>query len=511
MPLYITKVINADSNTTYQYLESEHVWGTRKTANYTFSILDVRFENGTDSLLEGIEALQEAYARPNIAAKIGIDEFKNGNVLSLSLPESERVRTTTASISVEEFTRVEDDGVLSDIASFVPSPQDIQSISEDLSFSRSEGQYSYNRSVSLSYTQDAGGDFLNKAKVFLKNLFLNNRPDYGYLTDGISEYGKANSGLKPFVTESYDEINKEIGYSESLSSSRIVRDGVSFSKEETFRVNLTPEGYTEKNYNLSISALQNPLETVLNSGIEISLQSLIDQNTGTYGTPISIERTLNADGGNGSLKVSFTNDPRKNQQTNALYQVSEKGGEPFSSFTFSTTIKTRGFNRETAFIASKDYLKTNKDQGYEKIENLFPEANTGELNEVSRSVSYDPFQREASQRVTYSTDPAYAENGDGILSRKISVSDNKQVNRHEILPVYGYQEIGIENTNGKTIGRRSVSVDVISTDPDLLNQAFQIASGELPPYNYYYMTSKQSTEQPNQNSVSANLDFLFFD
>ncbi len=89
MSLLITKINDASTSISYQYLDSEHVFGLLVSATYSFSIQDVQFEDGEDGLLNGVDALKKAYLRKNIAAKIGVDEFKNGLVSSISIPDSD--------------------------------------------------------------------------------------------------------------------------------------------------------------------------------------------------------------------------------------------------------------------------------------------------------------------------------------------------------------------------------------------------------------------------------------
>lgn len=511
--LFVTKAISASSSVEFVYLNSEHVWGKKTVANYTFSILDARYEENTDVLLTGIEALQKVYANKNIAAKIGFDFFKNGMVTSISLPESDRARSTTASISIEELTRVDEDGVLSELFQNIPSPQDVEEFSESLSFDRGQDSYGYNRSLSFRYAQDTSSTFLEKGKLFIKNIFLGNRPNLGYLTDGISENGRLNAGLRPLVSESYDEINKELSFSETLSVSNIMSaGGYDFSKSESYSQSVNAQGYTEKRYQVDIQALNDPLETTLDSGIAISLNQIVSGNTGEFGNPILIEKAVNSDGGVGNFSISFTNDPRRNQLTSASYNASRsRGSNQFENFSFSLEAKTKGPNRIAAFQASKQYLVDNSTIGLDKVSALFPTVNTGDLNEISRSISFDPFQKSASKSVEYTTDPDYVDNSDGILKRSINVTENRQVNRHEVIPIYGFRELAIEDTGGKQIGTKSIAVEITSLNSGIENEAFVLASGELPQYNYYYMSDKTSSYNPLTNKASANLTFLFFD
>lgn len=510
MSLIITKITNANSTTDFNYLDSEHVWGLIVTANYEFSIHDARMEDG-DTLLEGIEALQNAYMRPNIAAKIGIDEFRNGEITSLSLPDSNRAGITTASISITERVKLNsDDGVLYDITQNTPSPQDVESFSEDFSFNRGEDSYSYERTVNLKYRQDTADDFLNKAYLFIKGMFFNNRPSFGFQEDGISENARFDLGLKPAISESYDLLNKEITFSESFSSNRIeTKNGITFSKKSTHSQSLTQDGYTEKNFNIEIKALQKPVEVNLNSGMQIALDDLISENSSEFGIPVSIEKTLKSDGGLGSLSVSFTNDPRQNSLTSIEYKASKNDGQ-FEDYSFSLDVISKAPNKNDAFNQSRLYIQNNPNIAVEKIGVLFPESASQNLNEVSRSVSFNPFERKVSQRINLTTNPDYLDNGDGILKRTVSISDTNQVNRDLVLAIPAEKEIIIKNEN-KRLGNRSISVNMVSDKESAIDDSFTIASEHSPTANYKYITSKTTTENPLQKTISSNLNFTFFD
>ena len=79
-----------------------------------------------------------------------------------------------------------------------------------------------------------------------------------------------------------------------------------------------------------------------------------------------------------------------------------------------------------------------------------------------------------------------------------------------MFPILGDKEILIKNEN-KQLGNRRVSVDVVSEKSSLVEDSIILASGYVPDTNYKYLTSKTTTERPLQNSVSCNLNFIFFD
>ena len=510
MPLIITKITNANSNVEFNYLDSEHVWGLILTANYDFSIHDARMEDG-DTLLEGIDALQEAYMRPNIAAKIGIDEFRNGEITSLNLPDSNRAGITTASVSIVERVRLDsDDGVLYDLTQNIASPQDIESFSEDFSFSRSENSYSYQRTLNLKYRQDTADDFLNKAYVFIKNTYFNSRPAFGFQEDGISENARFDLRLKPSISESYDLLNKQITLTESFSSNRIeTSNGITFSKKSTHSQNVNQKGYTEKNYNIEIKALQNPLEINVNSGMQIALDDLISENSSEYGIPTSIQKTITQDSQIGALSVSFSNDPTINSMTSINYSAN-KSRDTFDNYTFSIDVISKGPNKTDAFDNSVLYLKNNTGIALEKIPILFPEVSSDDLNETSRSVNFKPFERSVSQQISLTTNPDFKDENDGILKKSISVSDTQQIDRDTITPIIGDKEIIIRNNN-KTLGSRAISAEVVSKNENILDEALELASGLTPESTYKYLTSKQTNEDVLNSKVTASLNFNFFE
>ena len=510
--LSITKINEASTSISLEYLGSEHVFGIKVSATYSFSILDAEFVDGTDGLLTGIDALKKAYARKNIAAKIGLDEFKNGLVTDLSLDDSDRVRLGVALISIEENLRPSNDGVLSTLCDNIPSPQDLESFSESLSFKRGADTYSYDRSISLSYKQDAGNQFINKARLFLKNIYLGSRPAYGYQVDGISENGRFNLNLKPKISEYYDEINKELRFTENFESSRIATFGtLPFSQKKTYDIALNEQGYSTKSYSCEIISLSEPLELNILSGIQYSLISLLSENTGAYGMPTTIEKLIKSDDGLATLSVSFSNDPRFNATNNIEYVGRKSQDDSFDKYDFDLKIVSRGANYLIGFNNALTFYSGNRNIGYAKIPVLFPEITSGQMNEVSRNTSFNPFEKSISESVSFSTDPSYRDNGDGILKRSISVSDQYPVGRNEIVPIYGDKELIIRNQIGKTIGSRSVSCDLVSSRSDIELLSLQKASGEIPTNTYKYLTEKTTNYAPLEGTCNANINYQFFD
>lgn len=513
MPLFITKVNSANTSVTFDYFESEHLFGFSVVGNYTFNILDSQYRDQDDVLIDGIDSLKEVYLKPNIVAKIGVDEFKNGLVTSISLPDDAHVKSTEASITIEEKVFVDSDSVLSDLVNNIPSPQDIQSLTENFSFSRSANSYTRTREISLKYKQDAGGDFLTKAYLFLKGVYLNSRPAYGFQEDGISENARFNTNFKPRTNETIDQINKEIRLSETLEINRVSQgNGVYFSEVSTYSLNLDQDGFTTKSYDVEVRALNEPFEINVASGIRYVINDLITGNSGEFGNPFSIEKSIRNDDGIASISIDFSNDPRKNNLNNIEYSASKTKDGAYDQYNFSLDITSRAQTRIEAFDNARNYWQSNSNLGYIKIPNLFPEMSSGDLFEKSRSVNFNPFQRNISESVIFSTNPAYSGDGSNIIRRSIQIDDNFGVDRYSVVAVLGNKEVAGLRGAGKTVGTRSVSVNLTSNDfSSLENEALTYATGEIPNANYYFLDQKTTSFNPYEGTSQATINYLFFD
>lgn len=512
MAIFITKVLTASTQVNFNYLDSEAVWGLTAVGTYEFVVSDFSRTDEEDVLIEGIDALKGVYLQQNIVAKIGADEYVNGIVTSLNFPDDNHVDKTPATITIEERRRVENAGALSDILNHVPSPQDVESFSESFSFQRGANNYSRSRDVSLKYRQDAGDNFIDKAKIFLKNIFLNSRPSYGFQEDGISEEARFDVNYKPVVSEFIDILNKEVRLTESIETNRVIDDTLPFSVGEESQTSLDERGYTTKRFNLQIKALSEPLESNIQSGVALFLDQLYQDNTDEFGLPIQIERGINTDGGRANLSVSFTNDPSKNGFDNVSYTVVKAQSESWDKYDLNLDIISKGPTRQAAFESAKEYWSGSYDLGYVKVPALFPEVESGDLNEQARNTTFKPFDKGVSEIVTFTTDTSYGGSGDSILKKKIQISDQNEVDRHKTIPILGANEILSKRGAGKTLATRSISVELVGKDFASLEQdALNIAEAEIPDSAYYYQDKKTSTHDPVNGVTTASVTYLHFD
>jgi hypothetical protein len=511
MAIFITKINSASTNVSFNYLDSEAVWGRTLSCSYDFDISDVSYTDQDDVLYEGIDALNRVYLQKNIVGKIGSDEIRNGLVTSISYPESLSVGKTTASISIEERQRVDSYGSLSNVINNIPSPQDVESFSESFSFERGQNYYSSSRDVSLKYKQDAGNFFLDKAKIFVQSIFIDSRPSFGYQQDGISEKARFNTYIKPIITEKIDLLNKSVSFSENININRLNDSVAENSSEEiTIDISIDNNGYTNKNYNANLIALKEPLELNILNTVSAFLDKTYQENFQEFKYPISISRSINSDGGRASVSISFSNNPSLNSIINANYSVSKTKAESYDEYTFQNSISSRGPNKNASFLNSKNYWINNFNIGLQKIPLLFTEVNSNNLYEKSRSVSFEKFNRIINETVVYSTDPQYQINGD-ILNKNVEISDNLGVTRHTLTPILAERILLRERAGSKTISDRSISVNLTSkTFKSLENNALSICETYHPNSNYYYIDSKTSKFDPINGTSSASITYLYF-
>lgn len=512
MPIFITKINSASTQVTFNYLNSEAVWGLIVSSSYEFDISDTSYTDGDDILYEGKDALDQVYLNQNIVGKIGSDEIRNGLVTSIDYPETPNVGRTTASISIEERQRVPSHGALSDILNNVPSPHDVESFSESFTFERGENSYSRNRNISLKYKQDAGHFFIDKARIFVQSMFFDSRPSFGYQEDGISENARFDVFFKPIVSENINLLNKEISFTETVTVNNIETLGDrNYSSQVSVSIDTDQIGYTTKNYKASLKALQEPLEANILDAIQDFIQNTYDENSSLFNFPTTITKNINTDGGSADISISFTNNPSKNSITNVVYTASKTKSGQWDEYSFDINIISVGASRIAAFNQTKQYWETNIDIGLSKVQSLFPETSSSILYEKSRNTTFSKFERRITDKIIYTNDPSYNSSGN-ILKRGVSVSDQIGVQRNSLLPILGERILLRKRDNSKTISSRTVQVNLVSKNlQSVESEAITIAESHTPPASYYYVDSKTSSHSPTNGTSSATVTFNYFD
>lgn len=457
MSLIINTVTSASTQISYNYLDTSKLFGYEVVSDYTVDFSDISFTDGDGVLWEGINALKEAYLRKNLVARIGTDEFINGRVTNLSFGSSAMVGANEAKITIEESKRLSSysNNVF---AQNIASPQWLSSFVETYSFARSEDTYSYTRNISIQYKQDAGDQFLNNARFFLKNFYFSNRPNFGYQIDGISENARVDSGFKPLITESYDLIGLSVSLTENFESSKVVGN---YSKKQTYTQSVLESGYIEKKYVVEIKALKEPLESVANSACAALVDSLIASNS-NLGKPVAIEKGINKDGGIISLSIDFMNDPSRNQTQTLTYSCSKTLRGYFYDYSLDMDFAADGKTEIEKFNNAKLYWSSSNGGLTSKILFLFPSAGT--LYDLSASVSFDMYNGKIKQTTVYTDDIAYnsAALPAGILKKKTTTVKKGATERINIIADISDKTEKASIGSGSSLAEGSTTVEVVA-------------------------------------------------
>jgi hypothetical protein len=457
MSLIINKVASSSVQINYNYLESDLIFGYEAVATYKIDFADITYTNESNVLFSGIEALRQAYQQKNLVARIGADEFINGRLTSQSFEQSALVGSSSCSVTIEESNRLGNYSA-NEFAQKIPSPQWIESFSETFSFSRSGDTYSSNRNVSLKYKQDAGSQFLNNAKLFLRNFYFVGRPNLGYHVDGISEKGRIDGGFRPLISETIDLLGLSVSLQENLETSYIFGN---YSKKESVGLELDQGGFTKKTYSIEIKALKEPLEQVADQACAAVIDALIASESGSFGSPIEIEKSIQKDGGEITIKVGFSNNPALNSLNTITYSTVRTRREKFYDYAFSCEIASEGENSTAKLKNTKDFWASVVPTFKAKVAASFPEAVL--IFEKSRSFSIQNLPAKISETVVYSNDLSYDSDSlpDGIL--KMRVSNNQSFQKDRIRTFVDIQDgiEKIEQSNLQTVGGGSFSIEVV--------------------------------------------------
>lgn len=485
MPLIINKVSSCSTQVSYTYLESDLLFGYTRVGTYKVDFADISFTDESDTLSTGIEALREAYERPNLTARIGADEFTNGRFTGASFEQSFLAGDSSCTITIEQLDKLDDyDSNL--FAEFIPHPEWISSFQENFSFSRSGDNYTSTRSTSITYKQFAGNTFLNDAKSFLSNTYADNRPALGYHVDGISENGRFNESFRPLITETIDLLNLTVSLQETLQTSFIDGD---ISKRQTISREISEEGYTTTKYSVEIKALKEPLEGVALAACGEILDVIL---TSHAESPTEIAKGINRDGGNITLNVTFSNDPRLKDESISYTVTRSKSDSEFYEYSITMEVSVVGKNKETRIEDTKTAWAAIAGTYEAKINSLFTASGT--LYEKSRTYNFSSREPKITDTVVYTQDPSF-ENDPEILKDEISITTDFALKRQRLfispatrgeivevledLPSIGNYSITRNITVKMSVGMRGLIILLEDWEPsvadvsDVINASFE--------------------------------------
>ena len=455
----VNNVIDSSSQITYNYLESEELFGYTIEANYTIDLSDTNFQEGDTVLLQGREAIQEAYRRQNIVARIAGDEFVNGRITALSFGEGSLVGSETADITIAESRRL-DSYAATTFTKYLPNPELIDSFEENYSFSRSGSDYSYNRTISLKYLQEAGDQFLHNAKVFLTNYYFANRPSYGYQEDGISENAKIDKNYYGTLSEEYDLLGLSVSLTEGFTSS-FIDDGNDVSKKEIQTLSIDQDGYLTKTFSFDLISLRLDSENVLNNAVKNIIDEVKAAHYEEFGNPFSIEKGIIKDGNSSSLTITFSTDPSKSQDNAVSYTGQSNKVSLFTEYTLNIDYSSSGKNNHERFANSKVAWVVNQPLNITKIIRLFHPLKA--IFEKARNTTFRKTDGKISESIIFTTDSSYADTDEGVLKFKINTSKTRKINRIARLRDLKDRKDRVVTSDLQTVGNASVTATALAS------------------------------------------------
>ena len=453
--LIANNVISSSTRINYKYLGTSDLFGYEVEGTYEIDLSDVNFEQNETSLLVGRDALIKAYAKPNITARIGADDYVNGRIESFNFEDGPLVGSEMVTMVIKESRRL-DDYLSSEFAKYIPNPETVSNFSENYNFSRDGANYTSTRSVSLTYEEDAGDQFLNNAKTFLTNYYFANRPSFGYQEDGISEDAKIDKNFRGLISESYDLIGLSVSLNEKVSSSYI-DDSKNVGRLETQSLEITPEGFLNKTINIELTSLRLDSENTLYSAISEIIDEKKEEEHSEFGSPFSISKALTKDGNNATLTISFSTDPRKSQESLIFYSGEESKDGSFINYTLTISFNSMGKDNKDKFKKSKAAWGSEQINYKDKIQKLFHPLK--DFFESKRSCSFDKSKGTVQESVSYTTDPSYKDLDDGVMKLKTTVSKTHQINRIEKYFNIHSKEDEVVLNNLKSVGRAKISAE----------------------------------------------------
>ena len=508
--LIVNNVLSSSVNISYSYIAQEELFGYEVVGTYQIDISDIHIEDRDTVLVKGRDAIFHAYGRQNLVARIGADDYINGRIQSFDFEAGALVGSEVVIITIEESRRLDSYSNTS-FAKYIPNPQLVENFNESYDFSRNGADYTSSRKIGLSYKQEAGDQFLNDAKVFLTNYYFANRPDFGYQEDGISEDARISDNFKGLISESYDLIGLSVELTESVSSS-FIDDSKKVGRKETQDIEITKEGFTNKTFNIELSALRQDSENVLTSAIGEIVDELKASEAGEFGSPSSISKGISKDGDTATLTIKFTTDPSSQDEIVSYTGAENKAGK-FKEFDLSITYNCLGKNNKEKFINSKATWVREQSLNELRIQRLFhPDV---PIYEKSRSTNFQKSEGSIAETIKFTTDDSYKDNDDGVLKLKKTLNKTHQINRIEkFLDLQNLKE-QVVTKDLKTVGSASVSAQATVSQSAGIYKAQETLEGKTDEFtalvneNITHITSDTITLNLGQGQATRNINYLF--
>ena len=106
--LIVNNVLSSSVQIEYSYLDSDELFGYEVVGTYEIDISDINLEQNDTTLLAGRDAIETAYEKPDVVARIGADEYLKGRIQSFSFEAGSLAGSEVVSIVIQESRRLDD-------------------------------------------------------------------------------------------------------------------------------------------------------------------------------------------------------------------------------------------------------------------------------------------------------------------------------------------------------------------------------------------------------------------
>ena len=368
--------------------------------------------------------------------------------------------------------------------------------------------------MSLTYDEDAGGQFLNNAKTFLTNYYFGVRPSLGYQEDGISENAKIDKNFRGLISESYDLIGLSVSLSEKVNSS-FIDDSKDVGRAETQSLQVTQQGFLEKTIDIELTSLRVDSEKTLTSAMSKIIDEKKAEEHAEFGTPYSISKAITKDGNTASLTLNFSTDPKKSQESLVSYSGQEDKDGFFKKYTLTISFNSAGKDNKDKFSNSKVTWGQEQPLYKDKIQRLFHP--TSDFFEMSRSTNVSKTKGTIQESVVYTTDPSYKDRNDGVMKLKTTISKTRQIKRIQKYFNSDNKEDEVVVNDLKTVGKARVSAEAITSVTAGLYKAKDFLESKTEDFNNLVGENIITIVQDNismnlgEGKATRSLEYIFLE
>lgn len=141
--------------------------------------------------------------------------------------------------------------------------------------------------------------------------------------------------------------------------------------------------------------------------------------------------SIKIDGNSATLNINFSTNPKNRQGDTVFFTVSKNKAGAYFEYNLSTTYNSKGKTDREKYTNARDLWTSQKSNNEAKVQTCFVEATS--IFEKNRSSSLNKTEGNITESVTFTTDPSYQNQDDGVLKFKVNVSKNKKIKRNQVV------------------------------------------------------------------------------